>query len=92
MNRFDDINKEVEIYQQNYERLKNETKRRNNNVYQILSSNAFSFKYNQNLSNFNKSFNTNRNVVFVDKKDLINEKERDLKIELNNYNFKNEDY
>ena len=88
LNRLNIINKEVEIYQHNYERLKNETKRRNKNVKHILSCNFLKFKKNPNLErNFN-NFNNYRNIVYVHNKDLQNEKERNLKIELNSFNYK----
>ena len=47
------INKEVEKYQNNYERLKIETKRRNKNVIRILANNSFGYKKNNNfITNF----------------------------------------
>ena len=82
LNKLDLINKEVEKYESNYERLKNETKIRNKNVNLILSNNNIIIKNNNN--NHKKS----RNVVYVHNKDLENEKERSLKNELNSRNFR----
>ena len=87
LNKLDAINKEVEKYEHNYERLKKETKRRNKNVIKILSSNYFEFKNNPNFFKYNNSFNCiGKNITFFNDKDLENEKERNLKNELNNCN------
>ena len=87
LNKLDAINKEVEKYEDNYERLKKETKRRNKNVIKILSSNYFEFKNNPNFFKYNNSFNCiGKNITFFNDKDLENEKERNLKNELNNCN------
>ena len=85
--KLDMINKEFEKYQSNYERLKEETKRRNKTVSQILSTNIFSFKNNQNYSRYSYSCPSNRNTLYVHHNDLENENERNLKTELNNYNY-----
>jgi hypothetical protein len=85
--KLDMINKEFEKYQSNYERLKEETKRRNKTVSQILSTNIFRFKHNQNYSRYSNSCQSNRNTLYVQHKDLENENERNLKTELNNYNY-----
>ena len=82
LNKLDLITKEVEKYESNYERLKNETKIRNKNVNLILSNNNIIIKKNNN--NHQKS----RNVIYVHNKDLENEKERSLKNELNSRNFR----
>ena len=87
LNKLDVINKEVEKYEHNYERLKKETKRRKTNVIKILSSNYFEFKNNPNFFKYNSSFNfIGKNITFFNDKDLENEKERNLKNELNNCN------
>ena len=90
LNKLEIINKEVEKYEQNYERLKNETKRRNKNVIRILSCNYFEFKKNQNFLKYkyNNSCQNNKKITFFDNNDLENEKERNLKLELNNFNYK----
>ena len=85
LNKLDLINKEVEKYESNYERLKNETKIRNKNVNLILSNNNIIIKNNNNNNNNHKR---SRNVVYVHNKDLENEKERSLKNELNSRNFR----
>lgn len=85
--KLDMINKEYEKYQSNYERLKEETKRRNKTVSQILSTNIFSLKNNKNYSRYSNSCQSNRNTINVHPKDLENENERNLKTELNNYNY-----
>ena len=85
--KLDMINKEFEKYQSNYERLKEETKRRNKTVSQILSTNIFSFKNNKNYSRYSNSCQSNRKTIYVNHKDLENENERNLKTELNNYNY-----
>ena len=81
LNKLDLITKEVEKYESNYERLKNETKIRNKNVSLILSNNNINIKNN---NNHQKS----RNVIYVHNKDLENEKERSLKNELKSHNFR----
>jgi hypothetical protein len=85
--KLDMINKEFEKYQSNYERLKEKTKRRNKTVSQILSTNIFLFKNNQNYSRYSNSCQSNRNTLYVQHKDLENENERNLKTELNNNNY-----
>ena len=87
INKLELINKEVEKYEQNYERLKNETKRRNKNVIRILSSNYFEFKKYQNFK-YNNSCQNDKKITFFDNNDLENEKERNLKLELNSFNYK----
>ena len=87
LNKLELINKEVEKYEQNYERLKNETKRRNKNVIRILSSNYFEFKKYQNFK-YNNSCQNDKKITFFDNNDLENEKERNLKLELNSFNYK----
>ena len=86
LNKLDIINKEVEQYQHNYERLKKETKRRNKNVIKILSSNYFEIRNNPIFWKYNNSCNgIGKNIIFFDNKDLENEKQRNLKNELNNF-------
>ena len=82
LNKLDLITKEVEKYESNYERLKNETKIRNKNVNLILSNNNIIIKKN------NNHHQKSRNVIYVHNKDLENEKERSLKNELNSRNFR----
>ena len=88
LNKLDIINKEVEKYELNYERLKKETKRRNNNVIRILSSNYFEIKNNPKIMKYSNSCNGTKYISYFDNKYLENEKERNLKNELNNYNSK----
>ena len=89
INKLDIINKEVEKYELNYKKLKNETKRRNRNVQRILSNNIFyskssnflKYKGNNNKDSSKEDsyiiYNTNNN------QDLEDEKERNIIIELN---------
>ena len=70
LNRLYNISKEVEKYQYNYERLKKETKRRNNNVNKILTSDIFSVKHNKNLVKSKNKFISNRNIVYIYDKDF----------------------
>ena len=87
LNKYDIINKEVEKYQINYERLKNETKRRNKNVMKILSSNSFVFR-NNNIYKRNKYNICNDKKIKNNHNKDLDEKEKNLKIELNNFNYK----
>jgi len=87
LNKLDLINKEVEKYQINYERLKNETKRRNRNVIRILSSKSFIFKNTNSIKNNEKKIDYFDNTGF-DLNNLNNENERNIEMELNNCNYK----
>ena len=87
LNKLEIINKEVEKYQNNYERLKNETKRRNKNVIRILSCNSFFFKNKNGYINSNND----ENIDYFGVNDLLIEKERNLKNEIKNDNVKDND-
>ena len=87
LNKLEIINKEVEKYQNNYERLKNETKRRNKNVIRILSCNSFFFKNKHGYINSNND----ENIDYFGVNDLLIEKERNLKNEIKNDNVKDND-
>ena len=86
IDKLDVINKEVEKYEMNYKKLKNETKRRNRNVQKILSENIFYnkssnyLKYKENNEKYNSSYiicHTNNNEIQEDE-------QRNIHIELNN--------
>ena len=94
LNKLEIINKEVEKYENNYERLKNETKRRNKNVIRILSSNNFFFKNKHGYINSNNNIsigNNDENIDIFGVNDLQIEKKRNLKNEINNINVKDND-
>jgi hypothetical protein len=87
INKLDIINKEVEKYEINYKKLKNETKRRNKHVQKILSNNIFYHK-SSNYLNYkeNNSKNSHSNsyiICHTNNNDLEEEKERNIHIELN---------
>ena len=82
--KFDLINKEVEKYELNYKKLKNETKRRNKNVQILLSNNLFYSKISDILKfKENKhSNNNNYNIYHANyKNDFEEEKVRNINIE-----------
>lgn len=83
--KFDIINKEVEKYELNYKKLKNETKRRNKNVQKLLSNNLFYSKNSDFLKyKENKHSNNNSYIVYHtnNKNDCEEEKVRNINIEL----------
>ena len=87
INKLDIINKEVEKYEINYKKLKNETKRRNKHVQKILSNNIFYHKSSNYLNykeNNNKNSHSNSYIIcHTNNNDLEEEKERNIHIELN---------
>ena len=68
LNKLDMINKEVENYENNYKRLKKETKRRKKNVIRILSNNYIDFKNIQYFNKYNKSCHEEKRISFFDNK------------------------
>ena len=85
MNKLDIINKEVEKYELNYKKLKNETKRRNKKVQQILSDNIFYHK-NSNYLNYKENNERNNNSYIIyntNSNDLKEDEKRNIIIELN---------
>ena len=85
INKLDIINKEVEKYELNYKKLKNETKRRNRNVQRILSNNIF-YSKNSNYLQFKQNNNNNDNSYIIchtnNKNDIEEEEVRNIQIEL----------
>ena len=86
INKFDIINKEVEKYELNYRKLKNESKKRNRNVKRILSNNIFYHK-SSNYLNFKDSINLSNNtsyfVYHTNDNDFKEDEKRNIHIELN---------
>ena len=83
INKLDIINKEVEKYELNYKKLKNETKRRNRNVQRILSNNIF-YSKNSNYLQYKKNNNNNSYIICQtnNNNDFEEEEVRNIQIEL----------
>lgn len=62
--KLDLITKEVEKYELNYKKLKNETKRRNKNVQKILSNNLF-YSKNSNFLKYKENNQSNNNSYII---------------------------
>ena len=83
--KLDLINKEVEKYELNYKKLKNETKRRNRNVQKLLSTNLFYYKNSDFLKyKESKHCNNNSHIIYHESKrnNFEEEKVRNMHIEL----------
>ena len=80
------INKEVEKYEINYKKLKNETKQRNRNVQKILSNNIF-YNKSSNYLNYKENNNKYSNsyiICHTNHNDFTEDEQRNIHIELNN--------
>ena len=82
INKLEIINKEVEKYENNYERLKNETKIIKKKVFNILSSNGYFFKKQASMKMNDISSGYFNNIVPLDIIGLQKEKERNIKKEI----------